>query len=279
MEIKKVRVFLDRQNKWFDCDTRKLDYAIGDRVVVESTRGLEAGKVISQTLDSFPNEAMPAIVRKETEKDIEQQKQNRIKEDEIKEKTKKLVKDFNLQMKICDVLLSLDNSKVVISFTAEDRVDFRELVRELANLLKMRIELRQIGARDEVKLIGAIGPCGRPCCCSNSFNDFSHVSIKMAKVQNLSLNPSSISGMCGRLMCCLAYENDLYREAMSEMPKVNSTVKTPDGNGVAIYNNLFKKVVDVRFDSENSSEVKTYKLEDLVFDKPAVKKEETSDEW
>lgn len=277
MEIEKVKVFLDRQNKWFDCEIKQFDVKKNDRVIVESSRGLEAGKVISDIENGFSNEQMLSLVRLETERDVKTIKENQIKEEEIKTKTKDIVKQLSLDMKISDVQLSLDSSKVVISFTAEDRVDFRDMVRELASSLKMRIELRQIGLRDEVKLIGAMGPCGRPCCCSNYFNDFSHVSIKMAKVQNLSLNPNNISGVCGRLMCCLAYENQYYNEVVSMMPKINSFVKTPDGQGVVAYNNLLKKLVDVKFDKDGVTEVKTYKIEDIKFEQ-TMKKEEVNDD-
>lgn len=277
MEIKKVKVFLARQNKWYDCDIRKFSVTNGDRIIVESSKGLEAGKIISDVEDGVANEQMIAMVRHETEKDVQIAKENIAKEAEIKEKTKNIIKQLSLDMKIADVQLSLDLSKVVISFTAEERVDFRDLVRELASNLKMRIELRQVGLRDEVKLVGAIGPCGRACCCSNYFNDFSHVSIKMAKVQNLSLNPSNISGMCGRLMCCLAYENEYYNEIALIMPKINSVVKTPDGTGLAVYNNLLKKLVDVKFDRDGVVEIKNYKLEDLKFEQ-TMKREEVNND-
>lgn len=277
MEIKKVKVFLDRQNRWFDCDVRKFSLNKGDRVIVESSRGLEAGKVISDVQEGQVTEQMLAVVRFETKRDVEQAHENNAKEQEIKKKTKNIIKQLSLNMKVADVQLSLDLSKVVIAFTAEERVDFRDLVRELASELKMRIELRQVGSRDEVKLVGAMGPCGRPCCCSNYFNDFSHVSIKMAKVQNLSLNPSNISGMCGRLLCCLAYENEYYSEMAMIMPKINNVVKTPEGNGVAVYNNLLKKLVDVKFDRDGVFEVKTYKLEELQFEQ-SMKREEVNND-
>jgi cell fate regulator YaaT (PSP1 superfamily) len=268
MEIKKVKVFLDRQNKWFECDVRSFNPAKNARVVCETPRGLECGKVVGDIQTSEPNEQLIAMVRFETEKDRETAKQNVKKELKFKNITKKLVKQFNLEMKIVDVLLSLDGSKVTISFTAEDRVDFRELVKELASALKTRIELRQIGARDEVKMIGALGPCGKECCCAGSFNEFCHVSIKMAKVQNLSRNPSHISGMCGRLMCCLSYENAYYAETLAKMPKVGSVVGTPDGNGVVVFNNILKQVVSVRFDNDQASEIRDFELDKLVFEKP-----------
>lgn len=277
MEINKVKVFLDRQNKWFDCDVKNFSVAIGERIVVESSKGLEVGKVVSNIEEGQSNEQMVAMIRLATPRDVQATKENKAKEAEIKEKTKNIIKQLSLNMKIADVQLSLDLTKVVISFTAEDRVDFRDLVHQLATNLKMRIELRQIGLRDEVKLVGAMGPCGRPCCCSNYFNDFAHVSIKMAKVQNLSLNPSNISGMCGRLMCCLAYENEYYNEMALTMPKINSVVKTPDGNGIAVYNNLLKKLVDVKFDRDGVTEIKNYKLAELKFEQTMKREDANND--
>lgn len=276
MEIKKAKVLLDRQNKWFECDVRSFEPLRGDRVIVETPRGLESGRVIGDVQEGQNSEQMLAMVRFETEKDKQTAKENLQKELEFKNKTKLMVKQFALNMKIVDVMLSLDNSKVTISFTADERVDFRDLVRELASALKIRIELRQIGARDEVKMIGALGPCGKECCCSGSFNEFCHVSIKMAKVQNLSLNPTNISGLCGRLMCCLSYENTHYGETLAEMPKVGSVVTTPEGKGVVVYNNLLKKIVNIRLESD-TTDIKEFALSQLVFEKPIKKEESVND--
>lgn len=149
-------------------------------------------------------------------------------------------------MKLINAELLLDRSKIIISFTSEKRIDFRELVKLLAQEFKMKIELRQIGSRDEVKILGGMGICGRPCCCCKNTGDFEHVCIKMAKTQGLSLNPSSISGLCGRLLCCLSYENSQYVEILKQMPKINSEVTTPEGVGKVIYNNLLKKTVNVK---------------------------------
>ncbi len=266
MEIKKTKVLLDRANKWFEAQVKDdLNLNIGDRVVVDTQKCEEAGSIVSNIYiaELKKDEPIMLVLRKLTKEDEEKIKNNFEKEAKIKKETKSLIKKHNLDMKIISVQLSLDSSKIIISFTAEDRIDFRELVKDLANIYKTRIELRQIGARDEVKIIGAIGPCGRICCCNGYFNEFCHVSIKMAKVQGLSLNPTNISGMCGRLMCCLAYENEYYSECSKKMPKINSMVETPDGIGQAIFLNFLKQTVDVKFEDD----IKTYPLDKLKFTK------------
>ena len=250
--MKKVKVLLDRANKWYYCDTKGKDYKQNDRVVVESLKGLELGKVVEVCEDqSVPKEETLVVLRKQTEKDTMKVKDLLVEEQQVFNQTKKLVKELGLDMKLVDVQISLDESKMVIQFTSDDRVDFRELVKQLANNYKKRIELRQIGARDEVKVVGAIGPCGRVCCCNGYFNDFSHVSIKMAKTQNLSLNPANISGVCNRLLCCLAYENEFYSEVSKQMPKINSMIETPKGNGKVVYLNMLKGEVEVKLEDES----------------------------
>ncbi len=272
MEINIVKVFLDRANKWFECDAHDLVLKKGDKVVVESQKGLELGSVVSMpTKSEFkPQQQLLSVVRFSNEADVLKVKENLEREKEIKKTTKELIKKHKLEMKVVSVQLSLDESKIIISFIAEERVDFRELVKDLANSFKTRIELRQIGARDEVKIVGALAPCGRVCCCSGYFNDFCHVSIKMAKVQGLSLNPANISGMCGRLMCCLSYENEYYSETASLMPKLNTEVETPDGKGTAVYNSLLDRKVDVKLKNENVDEIKTYDVEKLKFEKQKI---------
>ena len=166
-------------------------------------------------------------------------------------------------MKISGIRITLDKSKIVVYFTAENRVDFRELVKELATIYKTRIELRQIGSRDETRIMGGIGPCGERCCCKRFLNDFGHVSIKMAKNQNLSLNPNKISGICGRLLCCLDYENGYYAEMNKVMPQINSLVSTPNGNGIVLYNDILKQTVQVKIGDENNFEIKTFGLAEI----------------
>lgn len=266
MEIKKTKVLLDRANKWFEAQIKdNIKLCVGDRVVVDTQKCEEAGSVVCTpyTDELKKDEPIMLVLRKLTKEDELKIKNNLEKESKIKKETKNLIKKHNLDIKIVSVQLALDSSKIIISFTSEDRVDFRDLVKDLANIYKTRIELRQIGARDEVKIVGAIGPCGRICCCNGYFNEFCHVSIKMAKVQGLSLNPTNISGMCGRLMCCLAYENEYYSECSKKMPKINSIVETPDGKGQAVFLNFLKQTVDVKFEDE----IKTYPLDKLRFNK------------
>lgn len=167
-------------------------------------------------------------------------------------------------MKLVDVEYTFDNNKVIFYFISEGRVDFRELVRDLASVFKKRIELRQIGIRDQSKMVGGLAPCGKICCCAQHLPDFKHVSIKMAKMQLLSLNPSKISGLCGRLMCCLEYENDYYNEASAKMPKIGSEVLTPDGKGTVIQNSLLRLKSIVKVESKDGTfDSKEYDLKDI----------------
>lgn len=182
-------------------------------------------------------------------------------------------------MKLSGAEYSFDGKKLIFYFTADGRIDFRDLVKELASVFKVRIELRQIGIRDETKLVGGLGPCGRDCCCSCCMPDFKKVSIKMAKTQGLSLNPTKISGLCGRLMCCLEYENGYYSEVYKKMPKLGSSVSTPDGTGIVINNNMLKLLVKVRIVNSDGSEVyKDFALKDLRFKASQHVEDDTVDE-
>jgi cell fate regulator YaaT (PSP1 superfamily) len=223
------------------------------------------------------------IVRVATEKDLNLAKEHEKEYPRIIKTTNDLISKYNLDMKLVDVALTIDGSKVIINYVCEDRVDFRELVKDLASQLKLRIELRQIGIRDQAKIVGGIGFCGKECCCKKYLNDFDKVSIKMAKAQGLSLNPTKISGICGRLMCCLSYENEFYSEISAKMPKINGRVKTKDGIGVAIYNNLLKQKVTVKIDNNGDIKVAEYDLKDIevlqrVPQEPAKKKEQNVQE-
>lgn len=264
MQIEKIDVCFNKDGKAYSFATNGHKLQFGQSVIVETVRGLELATVCSKAMmveEESLKEPLKKVVRKATQKDIEIKQENEKKQVEIKQKTEELVIKHNLDMKIVSCELSFDGSKLVINFTSDDRVDFRELVKELASVFKTRIELRQIGNRDEVKVIGGLGPCGRQCCCNLFLNDYEHSTIKMAKVQGLSLNPTKISGLCGRLMCCLAYENEHYSETQKIMPKVNSTVITPDGKGVVVYNNLLARRVQVKFTQENgNSEIKEYDI-------------------
>ena len=201
------------------------------------------------------------VLRIATKEDISQNEKNLKREKEAMEVTLKEIVDLKLDMKLVSADFNFDGSKVVINFLSDNRVDFRELVKNLASKIKARIELRQIGIRDQAKLVGGIGMCGRACCCASFLNDFEKVSIKMAKTQGLSLNPTKISGLCGRLLCCLEYENEYYSEVNKIMPKLNSEVKTPEGVGVVQYTNALKQIASVKISSSDGS----YTIKDFTF--------------
>lgn len=241
----------------------------GDKVVVETARGLEMATVIEPIIeveDEKITQPLMPVVRLATEKDFRTLKDLEDRKPDIIDKTNTLIKKYKLDMKVVDVEFTVDGQKVIVKFICEDRVDFRDLVKELANIFKLRIELCQIGIRDQAKLVGGIGCCGKEVCCRQFLNDFDKVSIKMAKTQGLSLNPTKISGVCGRLMCCLAYENDYYSEINRLMPKLNSRVKTKDGEGVVIYNNLLKQRVTVKYTNDKDTKIVDYPLNEIQFE-------------
>ena len=212
-------------------------------------------------------EGLKNVVRKASTAEIENaEKNDKIASGYLSE-IKQIARKMELDMKIVSVEGNFDLSRITVNFTAEDRVDFRNLAKKLAEKYKKKVELRQIGPRDAVRIMGGLGLCGKECCCSQGFGDCQHVSIKMAKNQNLSLNPNSISGVCGKLLCCLSYENEHYIEMLKQMPKMNSFVDTPEGRGKVVYNDLFKKIVTVRFDKEGGSELKDFDVEKIKFDK------------
>ncbi|MDD4686220.1 MAG: regulatory iron-sulfur-containing complex subunit RicT [Clostridia bacterium] len=265
MQFKEVGIKFNNQPKIYSFDPNNINLNIQDYVVVETVRGLEFGQVVTniKNLSKEPKEPLKKVLRLASEKDVMTAEENKKKVKNYLARTKEIVKSLSLEMKLVNAELLLDRSKIIISFVSEKRIDFRELVKLLAQEFKMKIELRQIGSRDEVKILGGMGICGRTCCCCKNTGDFAHVCIKMAKNQGLSLNPTSISGLCGRLLCCLAYENSQYAEILKQMPKINSEVKTPEGVGRVIYNNLLKKTVNVMV-NDNYRE---FPLEDLKFNK------------
>ena len=234
-----------------------------DTVVVETVRGIELGIVSPLGKKDEPQEEVKNIIRVATEQDLKTAKEQQKQFPRITKITNELIDKYKLEMKLVNVSLTLDGTKVIINYVCEDRVDFRDLVKDLASQLKLRIELRQIGIRDQAKIVGGIGFCGKECCCKKYLNDFDKVSIKMAKAQGLSLNPTKISGICGRLMCCLAYENEFYADISAKMPKLNSRVKTKDGIGIAVYNNLLKQKVTVKIDAGNEIKVSEYDLTEI----------------
>ena len=247
--VKVAGVRFKTAGKVYYFDPDELDVKTGDSVIVETARGMEFGTVTMDVCDVDESEIvapLKKIIRIANEKDHKQHIENVKKKERAMALCQEKIDKHGLVMKLIDVEYTFDNSKVVFYFTADGRVDFRELVKDLAGVFKMRIELRQIGVRDEAKMLGGIGSCGRALCCHSWLSDFEPVSIKMAKVQNLSLNPAKISGICGRLMCCLKYENDIYMEFRKGMPDVGESVKTPDGTAKVVDTNLLERTVKVR---------------------------------
>ncbi|QGQ43911.1 stage 0 sporulation family protein [Metabacillus sediminilitoris] len=219
-----------------------------DFVIVETIRGIEYGKVVLNNKKVEENDVvlpLKKVIRLADEKDRLMVQENQDAAAEAYHVCQKKVSEHGLDMKLVDVEYTFDRNKVIFYFTADGRVDFRELVKDLAAIFKTRIELRQIGVRDEAKMLGGIGPCGRMLCCSTFLGDFEPVSIKMAKDQNLSLNPTKISGLCGRLMCCLKYENDEYESAKELLPDVGEMIGTPDGLGKVIGLNILEQIIQV----------------------------------
>ncbi|MDD6881936.1 MAG: stage 0 sporulation family protein [Firmicutes bacterium] len=246
-------------------DPADLNVKAGDNVIVETARGMEFGTVTMDITDISEDgivAPLKKIVRIANEKDHKQHIENVKKKEKALKLCQEKVDKHGLVMKLIDVEYTFDNSKIVFYFTADGRVDFRELVKDLAGVFKMRIELRQIGVRDEAKMLGGIGSCGRALCCHSWLADFEPVSIKMAKVQNLSLNPTKISGICGRLMCCLKYENDIYMEFRKGMPDVGERVKTPDGIAKVVDTNLLERTVKVRLYLDDKPKGKNNEPED-----------------
>ena len=233
-------------------DPLDLDIKKGSHVIVETARGIEYGTVVGDVKEVEDEKVvapLKSVLRIATEKDDEQEKKNKEKEKDAFKICLEKIKKHGLEMKLIDAEYTFDNNKVLFYFTADGRVDFRELVKDLASVFKTRIELRQIGVRDETKIRGGIGICGRPLCCHTHQSDFIPVSIKMAKEQNLSLNPTKISGVCGRLMCCLKHEEDTYEEINKRLPNVGDYVTTPDGlkgevHSVNVLRELVKVIVE-----------------------------------
>ena len=225
---------------------------LGCHVIVETIRGTECGEVVMERRERDENEfnrEVKSIIRKATDADLARFNENKIKAKKAFDICNQKIKAHNLEMNLLDVECTFDNSKIVFNFSAEGRVDFRELVKDLASVFRARIELRQIGVRDEAKMLGGLGICGRPFCCSRFLGEFQPVSIKMAKEQGLSLSPTKISGTCGRLMCCLKYEQEAYTDLLRHTPKVGAVVNTPEGKGIVVENNLIARTLKVKLDN------------------------------
>ena len=241
--------------------------APGDQLVVETSKGMEMGVCVEgnhMVEDSATVQPLRPVVRVATADDLRVAEINRSRETEAFDICKEMIRKHKLEMKLVDVECSFEGNKILFYFTADGRVDFRELVKDLAGVFRTRIELRQIGVRDEARMLGGLGICGRPFCCHQFLNDFQPVSTKMAKTQSMSLNPVKISGTCGRLMCCLRYEQDAYEELVKHVPKNGAFVQTVDGYGNVTLVNLLRQSVKVRLDGAGDNPEKTYSVEEIA---------------
>lgn len=261
-----INVKFDKGNKSYFFDPNGMDFNNGDYVIVETARGVEFGEVVkgNHDIEGFNQEIKP-IQRRATEQDIARNAENIEKGKNALKTAQEKARYHKLDMKLISAEYTFDRSKVVITFTADGRIDFRELVKDLASILRTRIELRQIYDRDDIKSRGALSYCGRECCCKAFLNDFEKVSIKMAKNQSLSLNPQKISGVCGKLMCCLKYENDYYQEVNKKMPKRGAIIDTPDGKGEVEYTDVLLQTVTAKLRTEDDTfTLKTFALDDIL---------------
>lgn len=263
---KTVGVRFKKSGKIYNFDPMDLDINISDDVIVETARGIEFGRVVTdRTVDTKEKDKeLKPVLRIADDLDKEINRENKKKAKDAFDICKIKIKEHDLDMNLIESEYTFDNSRLIFYFSADDRVDFRELVKNLAQIFKTRIELRQIGVRDEVKHFGAMGVCGQECCCSRFLGDFNPVSIKMAKEQNLSLNPSKISGICGRLLCCLDYEYEGYQKSRKEMPEIGNRVETPDGIGEVLDINLISRTVEVNIETEDGTfEKKKYNNDEI----------------
>ena len=265
--IKVIGVRFKKAGKIYYFDPLQYTVEKDSAVIVETARGIEFGQCVVGIREISEKEIfspLKPVIRVATEEDIRKHLCNRDKEKEAFSVCEKKIVDHKLQMKLVDVEYTFDGSKIIFYFTADGRIDFRELVKDLPTIFRTRIELRQIGVRDEAKMLGGIGMCGRSLCCSTWLGDFNSVSIKMAKEQNLSLNPTKISGICGRLMCCLSYEQEAYEEIRQRLPKVGSYVKTPKGKGDVIGNNVVKESVNVRINLQDEEIIESFPIAEVT---------------
>lgn len=263
---------------YFDPAGRQIK--IGDHVIVETARGIEYGYVVLGNREVDETKVIPPlkpVIRMATDEDRAIEAKNKEKEKEAFKICQEKIKKHNLEMKLIDAEYTFDNNKVLFYFTADGRIDFRELVKDLASIFKTRIELRQVGVRDETKIMGGIGICGRPLCCHSYLSEFIPVSIKMAKEQNLSLNPTKISGVCGRLMCCLKNEQETYEELNKKLPGTGDTVTLPDGLQGTVHSvNVLRQLVKVIVEVNDEKEIQEYPVEELKF-RPRKKKVKISE--
>ncbi len=275
--IKVIGVRFRKAGKVYYFDPAGMEIQTGDHVIVETSRGIEFGEVvlgIREVEEKKVIQPLKAVIRMANKNDEETEQKNKVREKEAFQICLEKIRKHQLEMKLIDAEYTFDNNKLLFYFTADGRIDFRELVKDLASVFKTRIELRQIGVRDETKIMGGIGICGRPLCCHSYLSEFVPVSIKMAKEQNLSLNPTKISGVCGRLMCCLKNEEETYEVLNSRLPGIGDYVTTDDGlkgevHSVSVLRQLVKVVVTVDRDEK---EIREYRVDQLKF-KPRKKKD------
>ena len=278
--IKIIGVRFRNVGKVYYFSPKNFDICVGDHVIVETARGVEYGHVVlgpKEVEDEKVIQPLKEVIRLATPKDDAREESNRRKEREAFEICQKKIREHELEMKLIDAEYTFDNNKVLFYFTADGRIDFRELVKDLAAVFKTRIELRQIGVRDETKILGGMGICGRALCCHTYLSEFAPVSIKMAKEQNLSLNPTKISGVCGRLMCCLKNEQETYEYLNRKLPGVGDSVTTPENlKGEVTSVNVLRQLVKVLVDVDDEKEIREYPVSELKF-RPKHTKEKGKD--
>jgi len=278
-----VGVRFKKAGKVYYFDPGDFNIEIDTYVIVETARGIEFGQVVipnRQISEEQIVAPLKKVLRIATDDDKKHAEENEKKEKEAFGICLQKIKDHNLAMKLIDVEYTFDNNKILFYFTADGRIDFRELVKDLASVFKTRIELRQIGVRDESKMMGGLGVCGRVLCCKSFLGEFQPVSIKMAKEQGLSLNPTKISGTCGRLMCCLKYEQEAYEDLLKKAPNVGALVETPEGQGVIMEVSLLKEKVKVKLDKGNETDLEVYDMSEIkvIKDTDRTEREDESDE-
>ena len=271
-----VGVKFKKPGKMYYFDPQKFQLDIGDKVIVETALGDEYGEIVvanKEVKEESINNELKKVIRIATEKDKKSYEEYKKKEPEALTKCQEKIEQHGLEMKLIDAEYKFDGSKLIFYFTADGRIDFRDLVKDLAAIFKTRIELRQIGVRDEIRRVGGIGACGRKLCCCSFLGNFETVSIKMAKEQNISLNPSKISGCCGRLMCCLKYEQCVYEEKLKRIPKIGAIVKTNEGNGEVCGIETLKEIIKVKLNDGEESYYKKFNAKDVKIIKDAEEEE------
>jgi len=275
--VKVASVHFNNAGKNYFFDPAGLELKSGDNVIVETARGQEFGTLVADICEVEEKEIvapLKPVIRVATDEDVKKHEENQAKKDKALSICQEKIEKRGLDMKLVDVEYTFDNTRLVFYFTADGRVDFRELVKDLASVFKTRIELRQIGVRDEMKLMGGIGNCGRELCCKSWMGDFTPVSIKMAKTQNLSLNPIKISGTCGRLMCCLQFENEVYAELRQGIPDVGEHIKTPDGDAVVTDVSILENKIKTRLvvEPKNGDNPEKLSPEYYTYEKAQIKR-------